>query len=475
LNTSYNKLSLLIIVVSLTTLLMIGCSGGGRESTEEEFFAGYELNIKTVGFGEVALSPDNQRYEEGDEVTLTASPAENFINWQGDKSGETAETSFVMDSDYNIIANFYSKFILAADNNLYTLNETGDDLTNLTAISKLEVDKLFYPSGEKLYFTGRRAGKEGSEIYEVDINDGFRRKITDTGGQFKFSQGSWNSERQEVVVAGKKEKESDNSDIYKINFSNGNESRLTETEYQELEPAWAPEGDKILFTANSQSEESKEQEEDYLKLYTMDYDGKNIEKLTEIEGKNIKKPTWVTNGERIIFAAGEERTFYLFNIEEDSKVKLTDHFSLSGKVKNIALSPEKDKLVLKVQDEETRYYKADIIGKNKVEIKASLNNPIFDWSGRNGKLLVETKTEEDSPQIATVNLDTGEVTELTTGYRAHWNEIGNKILFIRQQEVDGKVKKELYYIKTDIEDSQPVKLLPNEKFDDVQMLKLLVK
>jgi large repetitive protein len=68
----------------------------------------YTLDVDVIGDGAVAVSPDQETYEAGSTVTLTASPAykSRFVNWSGDAAGNELAVTVVMDSDKTVLANF---------------------------------------------------------------------------------------------------------------------------------------------------------------------------------------------------------------------------------------------------------------------------------------------------------------------------------------------------------------------------------
>ncbi|MFP3872497.1 MAG: InlB B-repeat-containing protein [Candidatus Aenigmatarchaeota archaeon] len=71
----------------------------------------YDLTVNLEGEGEVEVDPDQEEYEEGTEVTLTAVPDEGwtFSHWEGayPEGEDTAETiEIVMDGDKELTANF---------------------------------------------------------------------------------------------------------------------------------------------------------------------------------------------------------------------------------------------------------------------------------------------------------------------------------------------------------------------------------
>ncbi|MFW6144578.1 MAG: LamG-like jellyroll fold domain-containing protein, partial [Candidatus Natronoplasma sp.] len=80
-------------------------TGGLMNFTTEEAF---ELTVNTEGEGTVDREPDQEQYEEGTEVTLTAEADSGweFVEWTGDADGESEQTSVIMDSDKTVTAIF---------------------------------------------------------------------------------------------------------------------------------------------------------------------------------------------------------------------------------------------------------------------------------------------------------------------------------------------------------------------------------
>ena len=68
-------------------------------------------NVNPEGAGHVSLTPENETYESGAEVNLTATPAGGYIfdRWGGDAAGSSAILPIAMDSDKSVIAYFKPK------------------------------------------------------------------------------------------------------------------------------------------------------------------------------------------------------------------------------------------------------------------------------------------------------------------------------------------------------------------------------
>ncbi|MEF8873497.1 MAG: S8 family serine peptidase [Candidatus Thermoplasmatota archaeon] len=80
----------------------------GEVNTVETDQMMYELTIEIEGKGDVEIDPEQNEYEEGTEITLSAVTAEgwSFSDWTGDYEGEEAEIEFTIEEDMEITAHF---------------------------------------------------------------------------------------------------------------------------------------------------------------------------------------------------------------------------------------------------------------------------------------------------------------------------------------------------------------------------------
>ncbi len=81
-------------------------NGVPENETDEE--VKYSLNVETTEGGIIEIDPDKEEYEEGEEVTITATPDMEweFSEWTGDYEGTEEEITVTMDEDKEITANF---------------------------------------------------------------------------------------------------------------------------------------------------------------------------------------------------------------------------------------------------------------------------------------------------------------------------------------------------------------------------------
>ncbi len=77
----------------------------------QEEIENYTLTTNIDGEGEVEINPEQDEYEEGTEVTLTAEAQEDheFTEWTGDHTGTEEEITITMNEDKEITAHFTEK------------------------------------------------------------------------------------------------------------------------------------------------------------------------------------------------------------------------------------------------------------------------------------------------------------------------------------------------------------------------------
>ena len=92
---------ILQVILFIVSLVFVGCE-------EDPIFYELTTSISPVNGGVITVTPSKEVYEEGETVSISITPNENykFESWGGDIS-ETSETASIsMNSDKNIIANF---------------------------------------------------------------------------------------------------------------------------------------------------------------------------------------------------------------------------------------------------------------------------------------------------------------------------------------------------------------------------------
>ena len=136
----------------------------------------YSLTVTTEGEGTVTLDPDQESYEEGEEVTLTATPAEGwtFTGWSGDEESSEPSITLIMDSDKQVTATFeevvvttYSLSVDQRGQGMIMIDPEAD-----TYESGAEVQLTAIPASgwQFVGWTGDLVSENGQETITIDAN-----------------------------------------------------------------------------------------------------------------------------------------------------------------------------------------------------------------------------------------------------------------------------------------------------------------
>lgn len=107
------------------------------------------------------------------------------------------------------------------------------------------------------------------------------------------------------------------NDIYLIDIDTGETTNLTNNDYDDVMPAWSPDGRQIVFSSIGV-------DNDNLDLYVMNADGTDLRQLTDMEGRETLA-RWSPDGRQIVFVHTNqwsvipeyENTLYLIDVEND--------------------------------------------------------------------------------------------------------------------------------------------------------------
>ena len=114
------------------------------------------------------------------------------------------------------------------------------------------------------------------------------------------------------------------SQIWTMDTNGGNQVQLSNIPEGVCQPAWAPDGVKIAFISPCSDQKHINLEE--AQIYTMNYDGSNLQKLP-ISQKGDYDPAWAPDGKRIAFSSLRKGPSHIFvyNFENNLLEELSDN------------------------------------------------------------------------------------------------------------------------------------------------------
>lgn len=163
----------------------------------------------------------------------------------------------------------------------------GADMRQLTQDKKASVGPR-WKNSSTIYYTGYL--NNAPQIFEIDAETGKRRLAFGFGGLTTGATVSPDGSKAAIILS----KPFGNPELCLINPASGTWSRLTKTPTaSEGQPAWSPDGQKIVYVSN---------EDRHQHLYIIDAATKAKRRLTSSGSRNVD-PDWGSDG-RIVFTTG---------------------------------------------------------------------------------------------------------------------------------------------------------------------------
>lgn len=157
------------------------------------------------------------------------------------------------------------------------------------------IDFSFSPDEKKFLFCSDKdcLNKGNADIYIMDADGKNEKRLTFTPNSSE-DYPSFSPDGKKVIFVLNDFKDERNDGIYTLNLDNGSIQRLTDN-WLDGEPIYSPDGKNIAF--NSKREGDKKG-----KIYIMDANGKNIERLTSDDPyRSEEKPSFSPDGKKIVF------------------------------------------------------------------------------------------------------------------------------------------------------------------------------
>ncbi len=241
---------------------------------------------------------------------------------------------------------------------IYTINADGSDRRRLTFDPKDDIAPVWSPDGTKIAFVRFRVPEPG-EIFVMNADGSDQRRLTESGGIRYYLDPTWSPDGTKIAVAsftqdgdGVTVMNADGSDqrtiflgrisypawspdslklagsrdggLVLFSIDGGNLTQITQppqpfdpaTYYFDTEPAWSPDGSKIVFERFLDCDFDQCNS---THLYVINPDGSN---LTELVRPNLGySPAWSPDGRRIVFGGSD---LYVINADGSGLTNLTN-------------------------------------------------------------------------------------------------------------------------------------------------------
>ena len=208
-----------------------------------------------------------------------------------------------------------------------------------------------------------------------------------------------------------------NNEIFTMNADGSNQTNISNNVSPEFEPAWSPNGSKIVFRRG-------------IDIYTMNADGTNQTPLTSASGFN-GSPSWSPDGTKIAFQSNRDGDgdIYVMNTDGTNQIKLTDNSRIDQAP---VWSPDGTKIVFHSDLDFTATYEIYVMNADGTNLTRLTNTVAHDefpvWSPDGTKIAYQRENE-----IYVMNADGTNQTNISNSNgddkNPAWSPDGVKIVF----------------------------------------------
>lgn len=241
---------------------------------------------------------------------------------------------------------------------------------------------------EQIAFVSNHLGH--NNIYSINEDGSDLKQITSNDHNTQWP--AWSPDGNQIAFA---QQENHNSDIFIMNANSQSITQLTNNEADNSYPTWSPDGKQLAFSTNRDGN---------WEIYTMSKDGQQIRRITNHAGDDLA-PAWSPDGNQIVYQSNRDGDWELYttHVNSSDEIQLTMneaddmHPTWSPDGKWLAFQSD--------QDGNNEIYLAKADGSNKLRLTNNLYDDRYpDWSINSDRVIFES-LREDEIGIYTIETD----------------------------------------------------------------------
>lgn len=265
------------------------------------------INAQALVSGEVTLAGDQLAVKFRLHDVFAESTMGQGLQFGGPRDSWRRVAHKVADAVYSRItgegAYFDSRVVYIAESGpknarikrLAIMDQDGANPQNLTDGTDLVLAPRISPDFSRVLYTSYASGFP--RIYEMSLASLHIKALDDQVGSMTFSP-RYAPDGQSVLFS---LSQGGNTDLYRLDLTTGERTRLTQAPSIETAPSFSPDGDQIVFESDRSGKPQ---------LYVMPKDGGNSRRISFGQGR-YGTPVWSPKGDYIAFTKQNQGRFHI--------------------------------------------------------------------------------------------------------------------------------------------------------------------
>jgi TolB protein len=173
---------------------------------------------------------------------------------------------------------------------IYVVDVSGSNLERVTSLEHVDQYSAWSPDGERIVFQSERNEHNGhGGLWVMELDSGEETPLL--GDSSPELTPDWSPDGRFVAFTSER---SGNIDLWAMPVFGSALIRLTTSSFRDVWPRWSPDGRSILFFSRRDTNGERDE------LYVMDWDSREVERVTHNPTHHDFAPDWAPDGKRIV-------------------------------------------------------------------------------------------------------------------------------------------------------------------------------